>query len=222
MCLAIAESLRPRVQKVYRMEGMARRQALMLNRDDLDMAATLLVLAAALALQPVIDTLLDVVMQSVTVQVQEGVRPSLTMEQIVVLHRLHHDVTDHLVQRIARLSGNQLREHALYAAGAPRQPPTTVPTVMRIGYLVGTLDNAGLARGALSNNKEEHDIWLIAGVERCRNPSANNLVEQFLKNERLLELDGDKEQQARKVAEQLKGGKAIGEPIENHGVVQLP
>ena len=201
MCLAIAESLRPRVQKVYRMVGMARRQALMLNRDDLDMAATLLVLAAALALQPVIDTLLDVVMQSVTVQVQEGVRPSLTMEQIVVLHRLHHDVTDHLVQRIARLSGNQLREHALYAAGAPRQPPTTVPTVMRIGYLVGTLDNAGLARGALSNNKEEHDIWLIAGVERCRNPSANNLVEQFFKNERLLELDGDKEQQARKVSE---------------------
>jgi hypothetical protein len=73
----------------------------MLNRRDLDMAATLLVLAAALALKPVIESLLDVVMQSVTIQVQVGLRPSLTMEQIVVLHRLHPDVTDHLVQRIA-------------------------------------------------------------------------------------------------------------------------
>jgi hypothetical protein len=163
MCLAIAESLRPRVMKVCRMVAMARRQELISNRRYLDMAATLLVLAAALALKPVIDTLLNVVMQSVTIQVQEGLRPSLTMEQIVVLHRLHPDVTDHLVQRIARLSGNQLREHALYAAGAPRQAPTAVPTVMRIGYLAGTLDNARLARGALqvANSKGEQDIWLF-------------------------------------------------------------
>ena len=204
MCLAIAESLLPRVQKVYSMVALAtvaRRKALMLNRRDLDMAATLLVLAAALALKPVIDTLLDAVMQSITIQVQDGLRPSLTMEQIVVLHRLHPDVTDHLVQRIARLSGNQLRKHALYAAGAPRQAPTAVPTVMRIGYLAGTLDNARLARGALANSKGEQDTWLIVGVERCRNPSANNLVEQYFKNERLLELDGDNEQQARKVSE---------------------
>jgi hypothetical protein len=76
------------------------------NRGDIDMAATLLVLAAALALKPVIDTLINIVMQSVTIQVQEGLRPSLTTEKIVVLHRLHHDVTDHLVQRIARLSGS--------------------------------------------------------------------------------------------------------------------
>ncbi len=203
MCLAIAESLRPRVMKVCRMVAMARRQELISNRRYLDMAATLLVLAAALALKPVIDTLLNVVMQSVTIQVQEGLRPSLTMEQIVVLHRLHPDVTDHLVQRIARLSGNQLREHALYAAGAPRQAPTAVPTVMRIGYLAGTLDNARLARGALqvAHSKGEQDTWLIVGVERCRSPSANNLVEQYFKNERVLELDGDKEQQARKVSE---------------------
>ena len=46
MCLAIAKSLLPRVQKVNRMVAMARRQALMLNRRDLDMAATLLALAS--------------------------------------------------------------------------------------------------------------------------------------------------------------------------------
>jgi hypothetical protein len=88
MCLTIAVSLQPKLGEVCRLGGKAaavspKRQALILNSSYLDKAATLLVLAATLDAKPVIDTLLQDVVHVVTGQLQVGLRPSLTAEQIV-------------------------------------------------------------------------------------------------------------------------------------------
>jgi hypothetical protein len=178
----------------------------MVNLRDLDKAATLLVLAATLDVRPVFDTLLKDVVSVVTFQLQERLRPSLTAEQIVVLHRIHPDVTEHLVQRVAKAHAAVLREHISHTPGASHLDtglPSSPQFGPRVGYLAGPLDNAELAHGALAdksgNAKEGEDLWLIICAERSRTPCANFLVELYSKKQRLLELKGDAAQQAAEV-----------------------
>jgi hypothetical protein len=178
----------------------------MVNLRDLDKAATLLVLAATLDVRPVFDTLLKDVVSVVTFQLQERLRPSLTAEQIVVLHRIHPDVTEHLVQRVAKAHAAVLRDHISHTPGASHLDtglPSSPQFGPRVGYLAGPLDNAELAHGALAdksgNAKEGEDLWLIICAERSRTPCANFLVELYSKKQRLLELKGDAAQQAAEV-----------------------
>jgi hypothetical protein len=205
MCLAIAVSLQPKLREVCRLGGKAvtpKRQALIFNSSYLDKAATLLILAATLDVKPVIDTLLQDVVHVVTGQLQVGLLPSLTAEQIVVLHGIHHDVTEHLVKRVAKAHADALREHISYAPGAPQLNvgvQSSPHLGLRVGYLVGPLDNAELAHGALANTKEEEDIWLIICAGRSRTPLADVLVDLYSKKHRLLELKGGAAQQAAEV-----------------------
>ena len=208
MCLTIAVSLQQKLREVFRSRGKAasvstKRQALILSSSYLDKAATLLVLAAMLDVKPVIDTLLQDVVHVVTCQLQMGLRPSLTAEQIVVLQGIHHDVTEHLVKRVAKAHADALREHISYAPGAPPQPNVGVQSSphlgLRVGYLVGPLDNAELAHGTLANTKEEEDIWLIICAGRSRAPLADVLVDRYSQKHRLLELKGGAAQQAAEV-----------------------
>jgi len=213
MCLAIAISLKMKLRFVLRrgekaLTGLKWRKALMDNSSCLRKTAKLLVLAAALDIQPVIDTLLDDVVFIITRQLEEKLLPCLKAEEIVVLHGMHPNVTEHLAQRVAKAHADVLREH-ISCSGATHlgagMPPATwqLPSPqlgLRVGYLAGSLDNAQLTsvlegRTSKSGNEEE-DIWLIISAEQTRAPAAIALVDLYCTKQRLLELKGDASQQA--------------------------
>jgi hypothetical protein len=201
LCLAIAVSLQPTLREVCE-PGAKRCQALLLKDNFLFRAGRLLVLAATLDLDSVRETLLKGVVQVVTCQLLERLRPALTAEQLVVLRSKHHNVTDHLVDRVAKAHADLLREHMSFSPGSTQVTPSS-PRLggPRLGYLAGTLVNAEVARGAMSNGHDttEPDTWLIICAERSTAPSANVLVDHFSRKKRLLVLKGDPADQAAKV-----------------------
>ena len=206
MCLGIAISLQMKLKFVFRLRGKALtglklRQALMDNSSCLRQTAKLLVLAAALDIQPVIDTLLNDVVYIITRQLEEKLLPCLKAEEIVVLYSLHPDVTERLAQRIAKAHADGLREH-ISCSGATHLGASMPPSPqlgLRVGYLAGSLDNAQLAsvlEGLASrSSKEEEDNWLIISAEQTRTPAAIVLVGLYYTKQRLLELKGDALQQ---------------------------
>ena len=157
-------------------------------------AAKLLVLAVMMDLVPVIDALLNRVLYFIKSQLRERVQPALTAGQIGVLHGKHRDITERLVQRVAKAHADQLRQDIPFSRVAACHDAR--PLSPRVGYLAGPLDNADLAHGVLA--KEGQDTWLIIGRddERCRTPWADGLVDLYSRINRLLVLKGAAEQQA--------------------------
>ena len=184
-CLASALSLMRRTCRRGNMAAKFTRQTLMEGRDHLVQATRLLVLAIMLDVCPVIDTLLNAVVEVVKAQLIERLLPSATAEQIAVLHGVHSDITPYLVQRVAQAHADHLREHTSYN-GAPRLEAVTSPRHgrPRVGYLAGNLDNADLAHVL------EQDTWLIIDARRSRAAWANDLVDQHAKTDHLLVLAG--------------------------------
>jgi hypothetical protein len=102
---------------------------------------------AALDIQPVIDTLLNDVVYIITRQLEEKLLPCLKAEDIVVLHSIHPNVTEHLAQRVAKAHADGLREH-ISSSGATHLSagmPSSPQLGLRVGYLAGSLDYAQLA-----------------------------------------------------------------------------
>jgi hypothetical protein len=99
LCLTVAVSLMKKID----LQGNTK--AVLLAK-----AAKLLVLAVMMDLVPVIEALLSRVLNFIKSQLLERVQPALTAGQIGILHGKHRDITERLVQRVAKAHADQLQQ----------------------------------------------------------------------------------------------------------------
>ncbi len=109
--------------------------------------------------EPVIDTLLNIVVEIVLAQLPENLPPAPTVEQNTVLYGRHSNITDHLVNRFVKAHADRLCNHIAFSGvlrlAGELQQSSRRPSV---GFLTGPLDISFLA-GFLASAKE--DLWLV-------------------------------------------------------------
>ena len=202
-CAVIATALQRGIYRPGDKAAVLKRQTLLLNCNRLGQAGRFLVLAELMGVEAVTDTLLGFMMEVIAAQLREILRPAITAEQIGFVHGRHSNITGYLIERVAKAHADQCREHVSYC---PVFPPNTPNPTMRpsplIGYLSGTLDNADLLRGVLTDAKEE--TWLILGrkeYEQRRVRRSDDLLDNFSERKRLLIREGTPQQQAESIIE---------------------